>query len=563
MSILKEILGLPGAATSQSKQTPNQNPSSPNQDVPTSTKTSQLSTITLSHCHNLYSWQMDIINTLRSGRDICIPARPGAGKTLPIMCYWANDVLKLPVLGNVDKINKVESSLTDFLIYNTSPKIVWAVPIIQLAININSEFRNHILELYRQFWNLTAQSHDIDKFKREVELKLARDITVLHKDTPYNTSSNNAIIIGIYESLTRLFREPSFASKVELLVIDEVHEFFQDDSRFESRIEFLDTALRAIKRNNNCKVILLSGTLNPESADSITKFLNKTYNRNFSEPTQVYPGGNQAILKILPYEGLYDQREQTKIIRKAVMDNDWGVALILFSTKKIQDLARILIEQLPYRGLRQIEQSSRYQTPESKEILSKIRKTPKTIKDINISTQGIPNEQYTELKKLGAEDLKDPLLRECVARGFGFIYRGKEELGGEISSQDKIIIEDLFRNKKISAILATDSIGVGVNIDIQKLYLSSISKFGGENVGFQEIALSNLSQLLNRVGRSATTFGLIYASPDDIPKVIQALSATPYDFDVSNLKIPPRLLLKYFLKGKILSLYSKIRSKFR
>lgn len=544
--------------------------------------------VTLSKCNQLYPWQQTIVNAIRGRTDYCLDARPGAGKTLPIMCYWVNNILNVDVINNIQDLDTQHLWLTQFFNRRNNDKIVWAVPLIQLTINMASEFKKNILELFEGYWfmkngqnqnypNPFGNPYDKNIFDRTIETFLSKNISVLYdgSDQIYNTSPDNNIIIGVYESLTKLFRNQNFVRNTRLLVLDEVHEFFQkdeSDDRFANKMLFLDTALNAI-RNSNCRLVVLSGTLSPQSADQMVTYLNNNYNRNFSTHTIVQPGKNQAEIKVLEHSRLNDLYEQVKIMKNAVIKKDWGVALILFSTRKIQEVANMLIKQLPYIGLSSIQnkQSSPFtSTGTGMFNKNKVQFGPSNISQIDHTA--VPGsidftQQYISLKTLGAEDLQNQLLRDCVSRGFAFMYRGKEELGGEISGNDKIIVENLFRQRKLHAILATDSIGVGVNIDIQKLYLTNVSKYGGPSRGQTEIPLSDLSQLLNRVGRSATGVGLVFTERDNIDRVVEALSATPDKFDISDFRMPNITLLKlknYFKNKKELytNIYNNVSNRF-
>ena len=51
-------------------------------------------------CNKMHEWQRQIYQNLtRGNKDIYIAASPGAGKTLPYLCYWMSGILRLKTSG--------------------------------------------------------------------------------------------------------------------------------------------------------------------------------------------------------------------------------------------------------------------------------------------------------------------------------------------------------------------------------------------------------------------------------------------------------------------------------
>jgi hypothetical protein len=92
------------------------------------------------------------------------------------------------------------------------------------------------------------------------------------------------------------------------------------------------------------------------------------------------------------------------------------------------------------------------------------------------------------------------------------------------------IVAKLFSEGRIKTLMVTDAVGVGVNMDVQNIFMTSTTKPDGYG-NFEAIKLSNLSQFLNRGGRSRFKEANIYAPEADIPAVREALAAGITDFE--------------------------------
>ena len=102
----------------------------------------------------------------------------------------------------------------------------------------------------------------------------------------------------------------------------------------------------------------------------------------------------------------------------------------------------------------------------------------------------------------GAEQIHDKLLRNCVRAGFGFIHRiVQTDSQYKEKKNDNTIIVNLFTSGKIGTILATDAIGIGVNVTVKRMFIPTIEKFDGTKK--EKIKPAQLAQLLHRTGGRA------------------------------------------------------------
>ena len=101
-----------------------------------------------------------------------------------------------------------------------------------------------------------------------------------------------------------------------------------------------------------------------------------------------------------------------------------------------------------------------------------------------------------------------------------------------MDDNDKMIVAKLFRERKLNVLLATDAVGIGVNIDVKELYIPSLNKFNKTVKGHVESSLRDLSQILNRAGRGATPIASIQTPRENVEMVNNALNANPDDFPV-------------------------------
>jgi hypothetical protein len=90
----------------------------------------------------MHSWQTEIFAKLNN-IDLYVPAPPGAGKTLPYICYWARNILGLQILSIYRTPQDKYLGFLDLLLNKSEKikKIVILVPIRSLAQQTYQEFK--------------------------------------------------------------------------------------------------------------------------------------------------------------------------------------------------------------------------------------------------------------------------------------------------------------------------------------------------------------------------------------------------------------------------------------
>lgn len=367
-----------------------------------------------------------------------------------------------------------------------------------------------------------------------------------------NTPFDNALVyVTIYESAPSIIQK---INNLKLTMIDEAHLLQKsgikddDNSRATQIMSSLFDVLKILeKTKNNNRIVMLSGTINPISATRITTYFNECFGRNFSSEAKAAPpeASNRSQLSVIVNDRLNTDDEIVRNILRNVAQNDWGQLYVLFSTARIFRLAEMCIEKL---GIKNIENSSPggYVPTNVFSNLGQDRQNRAgyTLDDSAVDRMSIPSG-----KQLLVANITNPILRQAVLRGIGFIARNipnnelEEKRGIEMNDTDKLIVAKLFRERKISVLLATDSVGIGVNIDVKDLYIPQVKKYNKNVQNTVNISLRDLSQILNRAGRGATPIASIQTSKPNVEMVMNALYANSSDLpevgEISRLGISP------------------------
>jgi hypothetical protein len=379
----------------------------------------------------------------------------------------------------------------------------------------------------------------IDSYKRQFKQELIESLRnymngnlLRVKTGDYNIDGNNALVhISIYESAVNIVNN---MSNLGLIIIDEAHLIQKsgeigDESRNRQIAEALYTVLHKLK-GSKTNIVLLSGTEHPESAQEIIKYLNHCFGRNFEKSDALIQSssGNRSQLSIVPDDSLMNDSKLVDIVVNAVRKKDWGELIVLFSARKIVKIAEEAIKKLGTRDLKTVNTNVQY----GHQFTSIYGNIEKQAPSMSISRNDAHAISQPKPELSDASNIKDPLLRACVSAGFGFYFRNMPDGGGEVSDNDKFIVSKLFKDKKIHAMLATDGVGIGVNIDVKRIYIPRIEKFEAIIGDNKEIPLRDLAQILNRAGRGKIPFASIFTPSGNVEMVRSALSATAEQFNV-------------------------------
>ncbi|WP_306153453.1 helicase-related protein [Roseovarius sp. MMSF_3281] len=94
---------------------------------------------------------------------------------------------------------------------------------------------------------------------------------------------------------------------------------------------------------------------------------------------------------------------------------------------------------------------------------------------------------------------------------------------GALSPRTRNAQVDLYQNGDVDFLVATDAIGMGLNLDIDHVAFSSLSKFDGRRM--RALAPNELAQIAGRAGRGMShgTFGVTGEAPELPDEVAQAI----------------------------------------
>ena len=489
------------------------------------------------YCHQLRSEQQEIVKILQSGSDVFINMGAGGGKTMPIVCYWLNSILGLNVLLNKDltpaQINEGFTKLYRLLFNNNDiEKLLILVPIKALGIQtqddfievfeilliqffskilnnsiINSNNRieiehalNHLsnfsipnlnkhINNIRNLLNQNGQNKfeinnnindpNIDQFNHQrlilfnnLKTEIFNFIQNRSKALVYRKDGegsdgdiNSAIVyITIYQSSPNLVNK---IKNLKLIIGDEAHknlptsEFKTDVQQAKQIAKSLYETLNSIK-NKDIQLVFLTGTIHPTSAESFIKILNKCFNRKFKKPLNI-KSGNRTKISIIGDDSLNFKSKWVKIIIKAINRRDFGNLFILYGGYKIEELSENVLKATGEYSHNPRNFNSRRKIGQKTTILSmNDLKKPVSLRD--------------------AQHIKNQLLRQCLQHGFGFIHSSKNSNFGPVDTEDKKIVQNLFKQRKISFIIGTDAIGVGLNISAKNMYIPEVEKFNGKDI---------------------------------------------------------------------------------
>ena len=339
------------------------------------------------------------------------------------------------------------------------------------------------------------------------------------------------IMITIYQSAKNVFKKMD-KKNLRLLVLDESHLTQQIDPESTQAADITDSLYYILKNLNKTQLVLLSGTVNPASAKNLIDYLKTAMNINITRLDSGNEGRNPSNISVMPMDSLRDDNTLLKLMLNPTESNN---VIIFFSIKKIHSLVDQALRknQGHQYTADQIEQGDLQQRKRSSHNinLDELEKDdPKNIRDgFNINR----NKFLEAVNKIpGANEISDEKLLQAVMNGFGYIHRvdtgnaQKDKAAG----QDAQIVANLFSKGKIKTLLATNAVGIGINLTIKNMYVPQTKRFDGQ--GMVDFPISDSSQLYNRTGRMAFTTSSIYTPKENVNDIIKAISATNNNFDM-------------------------------
>ena len=340
-------------------------------------------------------WQQQFIAGLNKGNHIYMIASPGAGKTSPVVYYWADKLLDMNPRMDLNKMPiKILYNNISRLIMEPEklPQILYLCPIRALVYEVQKDFKSYFVKMLTHLFTIILNEHDMffkehlnlmlrkklnidlsPMFKRRNELteqlklndnqslakRISDDIiiidqliqkTISNKLIPFidtnlvnitteldkkKTPNNVPVTIAIYESgINRIFKN-LYKDNLKLLIIDEAH-YAQSMKNEEERLKKISAALYSMFKtlgpnSDKTQIVLLSGTVNPGSARNLLNYIRNCFKINIVSLESGNEAKNPSNVSVLPMNEL--QNEQT-LIRLMLTPKESNNIIIIFFKKK-------------------------------------------------------------------------------------------------------------------------------------------------------------------------------------------------------------------------------------
>ncbi len=136
---------------------------------------------------------------------------------------------------------------------------------------------------------------------------------------------------------------------------------------------------------------------------------------------------------------------------------------------------------------------------------------------------------YSGYKKISRLNPKTALIAFSIDEVYAIAELVRRQMGGaavimgSLSPKTRNSQVELYQSGDANFLVATDAIGMGINMDINNISFSSLKKFDGKKT--RKLSLSEISQIAGRAGRHINdgTFGITgeckQLSPDEIEKL--------------------------------------------
>jgi len=473
----------------------------------------------------------------------------------------------VPTRALCDQIYNEVSNLLYQILF-TSLNMVQSLPnnkviqYIQQNFNVNLKqelvTRSKLMDQYNRLTIMFNQNHNqnieknmikikqqIDQIDSIVHTKVAskikhyvQNVLVQRATEVYTPRTEKALfIITVHRSAySKVFKKAG--KNIKTIIIDEAHTLqYNPEEPIKNKKDVVDCAnvLYKILKNKqpDSNVIFLSGTINPISAKNLINYLNFCLSIKIKQLTS--SEGNASKISIIPNDSINSHQTIVGLLTNPKENNN---LIILFSKKLIESLITKAIDQTTKSGYTSKDIDAGAVTSPNFQQLST---TSFQRGSDNKPTGTIQFNSKELIKKAaqmpGSSEIENPLLRLAVLHGFGYVFRpdkkgmSKSEL--QIAMKDQQIVVDLFSSGKLKTILATDAVGIGLNIKVKNVYIPTISKFNGAD--FQKLGVADASQLYNRVGRRDFQISTIYTPEANINDVLNAISVGNSGFEQRNV----------------------------
>jgi len=157
-----------------------------------------------------------------------------------------------------------------------------------------------------------------------------------------------------------------------------------------------------------------------------------------------------------------------------------------------------------------------------------------TIAELVPEAEFVPRSRLSDLTYSGSKKISKMPTRSAIV-GFSVdnVYAIAEVLRrqkggaavvmGALSPRTRNAQVELYQNGDVDYLVATDAIGMGLNLDIDHVAFSSLTKFDGRRM--RHLMPNELAQIAGRAGRGMShgTFGVTGEAPDLLPEVADAI----------------------------------------
>ncbi|MDO8428029.1 MAG: DEAD/DEAH box helicase [Candidatus Diapherotrites archaeon] len=321
-------------------------------------------------------------------------------------------------------------------ILNRRKKVIYTCPLRALASEHFHEFK--------------------EKYSKELDIRIAVSTGDLDSTSKY--LSKYDLIVSTNEKLESLLRHNAdWLKQVGLLIVDEIHTLDSDRGPV---IEMVIAKLKML--NPDLQILALSATV-PNSKE-IADWLNAELIQSNYRPVPLQEG---VLLENTVYYSdseLEELKPSTDSIHSAVqnvLEREKQILVFVQDRRRAESLAKNLSKRI-----------SKQVSEKEKIVLEKLSK--KILHSLES-----PTEQCKTLA-------------EVVSQGIAFHHAG-------IVQKQRKLIEDAFRARTLKAIIATPTLGAGLNMPCETVLVTSIQRYT-EN-GMTPISVNEFKQMVGRAGR--------------------------------------------------------------
>ncbi len=491
-------------------------------------------------------WQsklaMEVYRSLRNGPaiNLIVNVSPAGGKSSPISKAWqaileqlsGNMVPKiLWVCANKtltrEKYDDFRKDIINMFIKNINIHY-GHLPLVspngistEIKMNSNPALHSSISNSIRQL--NTHSPEEISDYNKSINI--SNDIrNNVDKLVGFQMMGNNLVVVTpttIAYSCTYSYAPDIIKQmKPKLIVIDELQEYFQVSNNNSGIDDKVVTILKIIENaninNNNSSIIMLTGSMNMATCESLAQILNLKSGRDFK--TENAAALNRSSLSIIPLT-VKKTEDIAKLAINQITTHSKNNLIAIFSTNKITTISENIISHTPEFPPEIITGHKTSSYPIQNTI--KLQTIAANIRDEHLSPEWMHNHL---ISMLTGQNQNSKFLAKCILHKFAYIFSPKNPDGtvAEFNISDVTLVQGLFKLGKINVVFATTMVGVGVNLSVNNLYIPTIQIYPG-----RDISQSDITQLINRAGRKPDGFANIYCNPNDMDFIKNAIDEFP------------------------------------